>query len=227
GYAQYLKTKIRSLVPLPTNLSKEDMVRMASIADAGITAYHAVKRIVNFLTPGSFVAVIGAGGGLGHMAVQMLKHMSPAKIIAIDKKQSGLELAEKMGADYSVISGSDTGVGEVLKLTGGNGAKVVMDFVGEGEVTTQALKMTQSQGILSVIGYGGKFEETTYDLIIREISVLGNLTGTYPEFQEMVNLYLEHKFKVEGPVYPLTQANKALRDLAENKYEGRATLVPP
>ncbi|MGC8622255.1 MAG: NAD(P)-dependent alcohol dehydrogenase [Caldisphaera sp.] len=227
GYAEYLKTKIRALLVLPTTLSREKLIKMAPLADAGITAYHAIKRISNHISPGSYVAIIGAGGGIGHIALQMLKSMTPAKIIALDKNDKGIKLAEKLGADFSVESGKDGGLKSIFEITKGVGADIVLDLVGEGDVTNIAIKMTKKQGILSIVGYGGSFTESTFDIINREITIMGNLTGTYSEFQEMVDLYLEGKLTIEGPVYQLRDANKALEDLSSNKYIGRAILVPP
>ncbi len=227
GYAEYLRTEIRALVPLPRTISKQKMRDMASIADAGITAYHAIKRISNLIYPGSYIVVIGAGGGIGHMAVQMLKNMTPAKIIAINRSEKSVKLAEKLGADFPVIAGKDGGKNSVLDITKNIGADVVLDLVGEGNVTNNAIKMTKKQGTLSIVGYGGSITDSTFDIINREINIIGNLTGTYPEFQEVVNLYLDGKFSVEGPVYALKDANKALDDLAGNRYVGRATIIPP
>ncbi len=226
GYTEFLKTKIRAVLPLPKTLSNEKLRRMASIADAGITAYHAIKKISNQIYPGSYVVVLGAGGGIGHMAVQMLKQMTPSKIIAINRSEKSIKLAERVGADFPIVAGKDGGIGRVLEITNNVGADVVLDLVGESDVTNMAIKMTKNQGIVSIVGYGGSFADSTFDVINREISIIGNLTGTYPEFNEMVKLYLDGKFSVEGPVYQLKDANKALDDLATNKYFGRATLTP-
>lgn len=226
GYAEFLKTKVRSLVSLPNSISKDEMIRMAPIADAGITVYHAIKKIRHLLIPDSTVVVIGAGGGLGHMAVQIIKNMSTATIIAVDKNEHATRLAEDLGADYGIVAGTDNAIKEVLEITHGTGAEIVFDFVGEGSATINAVKMIKNQGTLSVIGYGGTFCESTHDLITREINIIGNLVGNYSEFVEMVSLYLQHKFKVVGPTYSLKNANNALEDLKYNRYQGRATLMP-
>ena len=152
--------------------------------------------------------------------------MSATTIIAIDRNEHATRLAEDLGADYGIVADSDDVIKKVLEITHGAGAEIVFDFVGDGSVTSNALKMLRNQGTLSVIGYGGTFCESTHDLITREVNITGNLVGSYPEFVEMVSLYLGHKFKVVGPTYSLKNANNALEDLKYNRYQGRATLIP-
>jgi len=226
GYAEFLKTKVRSLVPIPEGLTNKEFIRMAPLSDAAVTAYHAIRKLSHLYRHNSRLVVLGAGGGLGHIAVQMLKTMTPSKIIALDSSEKGLKLALDLGADYGILSGADGGVKDLMKITGGEGADVVFDFVGEGSVTTNSIGMIRKQGTLSIIGNGGSFTESTHDMIIREINILGNLTGTYVELREVVDLYLEGTFKVVGPEYRLSDVNKALGDLKNGKFLGRAIMIP-
>ena len=105
---------------------------VAALADAGLTAYHAAAKAARRLTPRDRCVVIGAGG-LGHIGIQVLKALSPAELIVVDRNPDALKLAGPIGADHGVVA--DGGhVEEVLDLTGGHGAEVVVDFVGEGGV---------------------------------------------------------------------------------------------
>ena len=83
GFADYLLTNERAVVPLPNGVDPTDI---APHADAGITAYHAVKKAVAELNPGDAVAVVGVGG-LGHIGVQCLDAMTAADIVALDVKE--------------------------------------------------------------------------------------------------------------------------------------------
>ncbi len=105
---------------------------MAAFADAGLTAYHAAAKAARRLTPRDRCVVIGAGG-LGHIGVQVLKTISSAELIVVDRKQDAVDLASEIGADRGVVADGEH-VGKVLDLTGG-GAEVVVDFVGEGGTT--------------------------------------------------------------------------------------------
>ena len=101
GFADLLLTNARTLIKLDPSLTPEDV---AAHADAGLTAYHAVKKAAKILHPGTSVVVIGAGGGLGHIAIQCLKAMTPAQIIAVDTSEEALELTRQIGADETVIA---------------------------------------------------------------------------------------------------------------------------
>ncbi|QIW22866.1 NAD(P)-dependent alcohol dehydrogenase [Sulfolobus sp. S-194] len=220
GYAEYLKTSAYSAIKLPKNV---DPTPMAPLADAGLTAYHAVKKLK--LDPDSKVVVIGIGG-LGHIAVQILKAITPATIIAVDISEDRIKIAKELGADEGVIAEENGGVNEVLKLTNNEGADAVLDFVGEHGTPKNAIRMIKKGGIYSIVGYGGEFVNTTLDFISREISVIGNLVGTYNELAELVELYSRGKVKLKTQIFRLDDANKALEMLKSGKIVGRAILVP-
>src|ERR1700704_3645349 len=126
GFADLLKTSARSVVKLDPSLHPKDI---AALADAGLTAIHAVKKAIPVLTAGTRAVVIGAGG-LGHIGIQCLKAMTPAEIIVIDPSEKALALAGEMGADHTVkVDGGQ--VKQVQELTDGFGAEAIIDFVGE------------------------------------------------------------------------------------------------
>src|SRR5437879_4688868 len=127
GMANFLKTTARAVVKLDPSLAPKDI---AALADAGLTAYHAVKKSTAILYPGTKAVVIGAGG-LGHIGIQCLKALTPAEIIVLDRSPEALELTRSWGADHTVVvDGSE--VARVKDLTDGQGAEAVIDFVGEG-----------------------------------------------------------------------------------------------
>src|ERR671917_540019 len=136
GFADFLLTSARSVVKLGEGLDPRDI---AALADAGLTAIHAVKKAIPVLGPGTRVVVIGAGG-LGHIGVQCLRAMTPAEVIVIDPSEPALALARELGADHTVKvdtrlpSAEGTGgshVDTVKELTDGLGAEAIIDFVGE------------------------------------------------------------------------------------------------
>jgi NAD+-dependent secondary alcohol dehydrogenase Adh1 len=98
GFADLLKTSARSVVKLDPSLHPKDI---AALADAGLTAIHAVKKAIPILTPGTRAVVIGAGG-LGHIGIQCLKAMTAAEIIVIDPSAPALALAREVGADETL-----------------------------------------------------------------------------------------------------------------------------
>lgn len=223
GFAEYLLTKERNLVRLPDGLSPR---AVAPHADAGLTAYHAVKRALRWLDPGDTVVLIGFGG-LGHIAFQLLQVLAGVRTIVIDRSELALHLARELGATWTIQAGPESDVvSEVQQLTGGRGAAVVLDFVGEGLTPAQGLAMTRRGGAYFVIGYGGRLEVPTMELVNQEKAILGNLVGTYAELAELMELVGEGRIKVAVTYYPLTQINQALRDLRDGRVKGRAVVVP-
>ncbi len=172
GMADLLRTSARSVVKLDPSLQPADV---AALADAGLTAYHAVKKAAPLLYPGTTVAMIGAGG-LGHIGIQSLKALTPAEVIVVDRSEAALELARSLGADHTVVADGGQ-VDRVLELTGGKGAHVVIDFVGERGAESDAWAMTREAGSDFVVGYGGTVDVPTIDIISTERNVIGNLEG--------------------------------------------------
>src|SRR6478672_13266869 len=125
GMAEYM------LVPHPRlllPLGDLDPHEAAPLSDAALTPYHAIKRSLHLLVPGSTALVIGVGG-LGHMGVQILRALSSAQVIAVDTSAEKLRLARDVGAQEVVEAGEDTAEA-IRELTSGLGAELVLDMVG-------------------------------------------------------------------------------------------------
>jgi NAD+-dependent secondary alcohol dehydrogenase Adh1 len=221
GFAQLLKTNARAVVKLDPILEPKDI---AALADAGLTAYHAVRKSVPMLYAGTKAVVIGAGG-LGHIGIQCLKALTPAEIIVTDPNEKALELAKELGADETVKV-EDGYVDTVLEMTNGKGAEVVFDYVGERGAEDDAWKMTRRAGYHFVIGYGGTVEVPTIDLISTERNVIGNLVGTYNDLAELMILTAQGKVSLHTSTYPLDAINDAVQDLNNGNLQGRGILVP-
>ena len=221
GFADLLKTSARSVVKLDTSLEPKDI---AALADAGLTAIHAVKKAVSVLTPGTRAVVIGAGG-LGHIGIQCLKALTSAEIIVIDPSEPALALAGEMGADQTVkVDGSH--VDTVREMTDGLGAEAIIDFVGEKGAIEDGIAMVRDGGFYYVIGYGENINIPTIDVISREISFIGNLVGTYADLEELMILTAQGKVTLHTSTYPLDAINDAMADLDGGRLQGRGILIP-
>src|SRR6202789_3192764 len=221
GMAEYLLTSARACVKLDPATQPRDV---AALADAGITAYHAVRKALPLLYPGTTAVVIGAGG-LGHIGVQCLAALSATRIIVVDQNPDALKLAEQLGAAHTVVA-DGTHVDAVRDLTGGNGAHVVLDFVAEQGAETDAWNMTAPGGSDFVIGYGGTITIPTPHHISTERNIIGNIVGTYNELAELMALAQAGQVTLHTKAYPLTAAPDALADLDAGRVRGRAILVP-
>jgi NAD+-dependent secondary alcohol dehydrogenase Adh1 len=221
GMAELLKTSARSVVKLDPSLQPEDV---AALADAGLTAYHAVKKAVPELYPGTTCVIIGAGG-LGHIGIQSVKAMTATKVVVVDPNDAALKLAGELGADVTVKS-DGTHVDKIKDMTNSLGADVVLDFVGERGAETDAWAMTRNNGSHYIIGYGGTVDVPTIDIISTERNVIGNLVGTYNDLAELMVLAADGKVKLHTQVYPLDAVNEAMDDLDGGRLQGRGILKP-
>jgi len=221
GFADFLKTNARAVVKLDPVLEPKDI---AALADAGLTAYHAVRKSVPLLYAGTKAVVIGAGG-LGHIGIQCLKALTPAEIIVTDPNERALELAREWGADETVKV-EEGYVDTVLEMTDGKGAEVVFDYVGERGAEDDAWKMTRQGGSHYVIGYGGTVEVPTIDIISTERVITGNLVGTYNDLAELMNLTARGLVDLHTATYPLDAVNDAIQDLNSGNIQGRGILIP-
>jgi NAD+-dependent secondary alcohol dehydrogenase Adh1 len=221
GMAEYLLTSARACVKLDPATAPQDV---AALADAGITAYHAVRKAIPLLYPGTTCVLIGAGG-LGHIGIQCLAALTAATIIVVDRNPDALKLAEQLGAHHTVVA--DGGhLDAVASLTGGAGAEVVLDFVAEQGAEHDGFAMTGRAGSYYVIGYGGAVQIPTLDIISTERNIVGNIVGTYNELAELMVLAQAGKVTLHTRTYPLDAAPEALADLDAGRVRGRAILVP-
>jgi len=221
GYAEYLKTSARSVVRIDDSLEPADV---AALADAGLTAYHAAAKAARRLRPGDRCVVIGAGG-LGHIGIQVLKALTAAELVVVDRNPDAVDLAVTIGADHGVIA-DGTQIDQVLDLTGGEGAETVIDFVGEGGATKDGLAMLRRAGDYHVVGYGENIDVPTIDVISTEINLIGNLVGSYTDLCELMVLAAQGRVKLHTARYPLEEFQTALDDLDAGRIRGRAILVP-
>jgi NAD+-dependent secondary alcohol dehydrogenase Adh1 len=221
GFAEFLMTSARSVVRLEPTLAPKDI---AALADAGLTAYHAVRKAVALLSPGTRAVVIGAGG-LGHIGIQCLKALTACAVIVIDPSEPALELAREIGADQTVrVDGSQ--VDTVLEMTDGQGAEAVIDFVGEKGAIEDGVAMLRQGGSYFVIGYGENINVPTIDIISSEINFVGNLVGTYNDLAELMVLTAEGRVTLHTRTYELEGVNDAIADLDNGRLQGRGILLP-
>ncbi|MDQ3904149.1 MAG: zinc-binding dehydrogenase, partial [Actinomycetota bacterium] len=221
GMADFLLTSARACVKLDPSTQPADV---AALADAGITAYHAVRKAIPLLYPGTSCVVIGAGG-LGHIGIQCLAALTATTIIVVDRNPEALKLAEQLGAQHTVVADGQH-VDAVKDLTDGAGAEVVLDFVAEQGAEHDGFEMTREAGSYFVIGYGGQLQIPTLDIISTERNIIGNIVGTYNDLVELMVLAEAGKVTLHTKTYPLDSAVEALDDLDNGRVRGRAILVP-
>ena len=220
GFAEYVLVDERQLVLLPPGT---DSAAVAPHADAGITAYHAVKKLLPRLTPGTTAALIGVGG-VGHIALQLVRALGASNVIAVDTDERRRSLARELGADE--ILGDEPAADAVREATDGKGADVVLDFVGTDDTHASGLAMLARGGVYSVIGYGGTIAHPSVLMIATETSIWGNLVGSWTDLWELVQLHARGAVTLRSETFPLEQVNDVLDTLRAGDITGRAVLVP-
>lgn len=222
GIAEYmLIPSERFLVPLGSHL---DPYIAAPLTDAGLTPYHAVKRSWGKMGPEATVVVIGVGG-LGHMAIQIIKATTAARIIAVDAKQTALSLALEVGADETLESNDKT-AGIIRELTGGRGADVVLDFVGAEATLKMALAAARTLGDVTLVGLAGGAVPFSFFSQGYEVSLQTTYWGSRPELIEVLNLAGRGLIRAEHTRYSLEDSAEAYVDLIAGNVIGRAVIVP-
>ena len=221
GMAEYmLVPHSRLLLPL----GDLDPREAAPLSDAALTPYHAIKRSLHLLVPGSTAVVIGVGG-LGHMAVQILRALSPAQVIAVDTSAEKLALAREIGADETVEAGEGA-VEQIRELTGGRGAELVLDDVGADDTLTLASAITRFEAHLTVVGLAGGKLQFAFGALPFESQLTIPYWGTAVELMEVLDLARAGKIRAHVERFGLERVEDAYTRMREGTLNGRAVICP-
>jgi len=225
GMAEYMAVPARFLVAI----GDLDPAAAAPIADAAMTPYHAIRNSRRVLVPGSTAVVIGVGG-LGHVAVQLLRELTGARIIAVDVSDDKLAAAARHGAHLTLKPTDDT-VAAVLDATGGRGPEAVFDFVGSPETTDLAVRIVAPDGIYQLVGISGGQPQVVaeprfgagwpYGAALRT-----SYGGTFSDLGACVALARAGRISIDVERFSLDDAVTAFDRLEAGDINGRAVLVP-
>ena len=221
GLAEYvLVPSARFLIPR----GDLDAPRSAPLTDAALTPYHALKPHLWRLIPGSSVVVIGVGG-LGHVAVQLVRELSPARIVAIDLREHARQVAHDAGADVALDADALDATG-VRAETGEAGAALVLDFVGSDDTVRLAASVIEIGGHVSIVGSGAQSFPCAIGSVPLEWSAGRPSWGTLPELHEVVALARAGRIEIEVEQLALEEAVDGYRRLRRGEVPGRAVVVP-
>ncbi|QOR70778.1 NAD(P)-dependent alcohol dehydrogenase [Ruania alkalisoli] len=207
-----------------TPLGDLDPVRNVALTDAGLTPYHAIKTSLPKLVPGTVAVVIGAGG-LGHVAIQILREITPATVIALDVSEDKLALARDVGAHHAFASDEEA-AGKIRDAVGGAKVAAVFDFVAIQPTVDLGLSLLGTESDLVLVGVGATKADIgmlarPYDSTIRS-----PYWGSRSELIEVLELARAGRVSVEVETFSLDEAPEAYRRLHEGTLRGRAVVVP-
>ncbi len=223
--AEFVVAPARHLVAL----GDLDPAAAAPLTDAGLTSLHAIETVRDRLRPGSTAVVVGVGG-LGHMAVQLLRATTAARVVAVDTDPGRLALAREHGADEAVAAGPETPA-ELLAATGGRGADAVLDFVGSDATLELAGAVVATEGHICIVGLArgtlpvvaappGRHAQPWGAVVSRPYG------GTRPELHDVVALARAGRIAPAVESFPLDEASAVFGRLEAGTIRGRAVLVP-
>ncbi|GAB3238141.1 NAD(P)-dependent alcohol dehydrogenase [Glycomyces halotolerans] len=211
---------VRHLAPL----GGLDPVKAVPLTDAGLTPYHAIKRSLPKLVPGSTAVVIGTGG-LGHVGVQLLRVMTAARVIAVDVSEEKLALAREVGAHETVLS-DDAAPARLKDLTDGVGANAVFDFVGMPSTAEIAAGAAAVDSDVVLIGIGGGSIPVAFGILPFEVAVRAPYWGSRGELIEVLDLARGGFVDVHVETFGLDEGPVAYERLHEGAVRGRAVILP-
>jgi propanol-preferring alcohol dehydrogenase len=221
GLADYM------IVPSPrltVPLGDLDPVAAAPLADAALTPYHAIRRALPCLRAGAGAVVIGVGG-LGHVAVQILRALTSCRIVAVDRREQALDIAARDGADVTLQADGLT-AREARRAAGGRGAALVIDCVGAEQTLELAAGTVAPGGHVSILGVGGGTFPMRFGAVPFETSVVMSNWGTRSELAEVVALARAGAVHVDVERVRLTEVPAAYERLESGAVRGRLVAVP-
>jgi alcohol dehydrogenase, propanol-preferring len=233
GFSEYiLVDSYRFLIKIQGGggKSKLSIEELAPLTDAGLTPYRAIKKIRHTLGPGKVIAVMGIGG-LGYYAVQYAKILGQTSdIIALDRQDERLQLAETVGADFTINTSKyekQKIKEQVLTATNGRGVDIVIDCVGTESTVYNSIRLLNKGGMLVLVGlFGNQITLPLVPTVINEYSIIGSLWGNYNELREVIDLAKKKILKHSIQKFPLNRINEVISLLKEGKIIGRAVIIP-
>lgn len=222
GLAQYVLASPQQLIKLGTL----DPSLAAPLTDAGMTSFHAVRRALPKLGPGSTAVVIGVGG-LGSFAVQFLRELTPATIVAVDVTEDRMLAAASLGAAHTICSSDQTEVrARVRDLTGGFGAEAVLDFVGSTSTLGISMVASARGGTIVVVGAGGGSLPLQRGELPFGCELSYSMGGTLADVEAAVRLAEQGRLTLDVESFGFDQIEDAYAALRDGQVSGRAVVIP-
>jgi propanol-preferring alcohol dehydrogenase len=216
GFGEYATAYARYVVRVPEGVDPFDA---APLTCAGVTTYKAVK--VAGTRSSDLVAVFGVGG-LGHMAIQYAK-IAGGRVVAVDLFDDKLELARKIGAEFTVNATRQDPVAEIQKL---GGADQAIALAVSPRSFEQAFGSLRRGGTLVFVALPADNEMTLpiFETVLNGITVVGSIVGTRTDLREVFELHAAGKTHVTREVRPLAEVNDAITDVEAGRVEARVVF---
>ncbi|WP_231914456.1 zinc-binding dehydrogenase [Rhodococcus sp. LB1] len=194
------------------------------LTDAGLTAYHAVKRARSKLSSGSTAVVIGFGG-IGRFVVQLLRILTDARVVTVDIDPDKLTRAESIGSDFQSIFG-ESAIEVVSEVSARAGADVIFDCVGSQDSAEFCRQVVSVGGKILMIGIGDGSIRVSLREVGRGVEVCAPFWGSYPDLVELFALARNCELFVDTETCSIEEAVDGYDRLQAGGVNGRMVVVP-
>lgn len=220
GMAEYVTVPANHLIPL----GDADPVDAAPLSDAALTPYHAIKQALpNLAGGGKFALVVGLGG-LGQIAVQILRALTGATVIATDSKPDAMARAEANGA--VTVPGGEGQLEAIRAITGGRGVDAAFDFVGVAP-TVNLVKAAAGIGSrIVIVGIANGTVEWNFFGTPYESTLNSTYWGSVSDLYDVAAMYRAGQIVPDVERFTMDNALEAYRKLEAGQLSGRAVVVP-
>jgi len=221
-FQQYMVSPYKFVTRIPEQLRSE---AAAPLLCAGISIYSAIKKCN--LQEGEWLVLPGAGGGLGHIGVQIAQQAG-YKIIAIDTGEDKRKLCLELGATIFLDFKHDDVEKSVKEITSGYGAHAVVCTAESSVAYDQAVRLTRNLGTLVCIGLSrSSLTVSPLEMVLRSLRIIGSAVGTQEEMDELLLLAVAGKVVAAIEVFEFEQMDEVVHKLAKGQIGGRAVVRIP
>jgi len=224
GQAEYVAVPASNLMEIPEGW---DFPQAAAPLLVSLTAWRMLIHRAK-LRVGESVLIVGAGGGVNSMAIQIAK-LAGATVYALTSTEEKMEQARELGADVVLNYREDPQWSRTIyQLTGRRGVDVVVDNVGKATLA-QSMRAVARGGRIVIVGNtsGPEAQIDIRFIFGKQISIIGSTMGTHQDFRDVMGLVWAGKLKpVVDRVMPLSEGKRAFEVLERGEQFGKIVLTP-
>ncbi|KAF8162663.1 mannitol-1-phosphate dehydrogenase M1PDH1 [Crassisporium funariophilum] len=212
-FQEYVVSFVNYVSPIPEDL---DGAAATPLLCAGLTVYKALKQ--TNISIGQWVAISGAGGGLGHLAVQYAVAMG-LRVLAIDTGEIKQKLCLELGAEKWVDFRESTDlIKDIQAATDGLGPEAAIIAAGDVKPFNQALMYLRMKGTLVCVGMPAG------SALLSSLTIVGTSIGNQQDVAETLRIASLGKVKCQHQVRKLEDINSIFEELQAGKIAGRVVI---
>lgn len=216
--ADFVVASAQNCIPIPDNLS---FVQAAPIMCAGVTSYKGLKETE--ARPGQFVTIVGAAGGLGHLAIQYARAMG-LRVVALDVGKDKLDYCMQLGAEVAYDASAESTIQQVEIFTRG-GSHAVLCVAPHTAAFKTAIAICRRKGTVVLVGLPpSNFDCDIFNVVMKRITIRGSIVGTRNDLREALDFAARGLVKCEVETANLSSINDVFDRLRKGQVQGRVVI---